>query len=327
MKVKYISAVELVNKIYPEKGVDVYFAKDLPGLYAVNNKGVLYYYITVDSAFSNSIEMGHGYHTIDEILKAVQYRRFTYIPTKGKALLEIAVARLPKDDAQETQLGVELELESKTDAIWSTDHIPEDKRYLIDNIGWDCSLRKGREIRFKHPSLKNWKFKDIKAILDACKEGGADALKHNTAGMHIHVSGKNIKGVCRKAQMNIDFLNKILKPIGCRDTMGNGEPRYYGIGSDIFNNQEYTFNTAEFRAWAATLDAKVFYNRLKIAKHLFEFLGSDKEPQDFFKAMPKYVMKAYMFLYNHPENPHKYGTKTERGLKKLMKLKDIKCFK
>lgn len=327
MKVKYISAVELSNKIYPEKGVDVYFAKDLPGLYAVNNKGVLYSYITVDSTSSNSIEISHGYHSIEHILKAVQYRNNTYKPIKGKALLEIAVARFRKDDTQETQLGVELELESKTYDKWSTDHIPEDKRHLIQDIGFDMSLRKGREIRFNHPSLKNWKFKDIKAILDACKKGGADALKHHTAGMHIHVSGKNIKGVCRKAQMNKDFLNKILKPIGCRDTMEHGKPRYYGIGYDIFHNQEYIFNTAEFRAWAATLDAKVFYNRLKIAKYLFEFLGSDKEPQDFFKAMPKYVMKAYMFLYNHPENPHKYGTRTERGLKKLMKLKDVKCFK
>lgn len=209
------------------------------------------------------------------------------------------------------EFGVELELESD-DRINSSDRIRLQEKYtdLIQDVGTDGSVADGVEIRFKHPTLRGWKLDEVKSILDDAKALGLKS-EWGTAGMHIHISHKDIRKAIPKFISNLYEMENILYPIGCRTRkIGkyHTEDRVYGIGRDLYRNQAETFGTLEIRAWNATTNPDVFLARIRIAKALVEFLLTDLPVNisEFFKWMSKARKKDYKFLLK-TENPREYG--------------------
>lgn len=209
------------------------------------------------------------------------------------------------------EFGVELELESD-DRIDSSDRIKLQEKYtdLIQDVGTDGSVADGVEIRFKHPTLRGWKLDEVKSILDDAKALGLKS-EWGTAGMHIHISHKDIRKAIPKFISNLYEMENILYPIGCRTRKigkHHTEDRVYGIGRDLYRNQAETFGTLEIRAWNATTNPDVFLARIRIAKALVEFLLTDLPVNisEFFKWMSKARKKDYKFLLN-TENPREYG--------------------
>lgn len=216
------------------------------------------------------------------------------------------------------ELGVELELENK-----NSDNDADDLRYmtaneLIDNVGYDGSVFRGNEFRFRHPSIKGWALSKITNVLSMMVREGYANL-YGTAGMHVHVSGPNATVAALRAKNSIRAVNRILEPICGRrryiQTPGNS-PRagYYGRGSNSLRSQLGDFGTLEFRAFEATTDPHVFYWRLIVCKALFEHLAADKPLRSFFKDMKPRVKSAYKSLLTHPTNPHDYGADVETVL-------------
>jgi len=343
MKVKYVSSDDLFGAGRPQpdeyQGFNLLLCKEDKHLFAVRDRRGYWttrYMYCDDSTISHVGVCAYNVtscSSLDSLLRAnpeLKQFKSKFSAKEIKEKIMKAYQRYNRtEQKKKIELGVELELETSPDAnfyvykTWSTNRIGRTLRTkYIHDIGVDGSLRKGREIRFNHPSLKDWNYNDVKSILDSCKAGGADALYLNTAGMHIHVSGANAAKVAHKACTNTNWLNKVLAPIACRTKkVHNGRHNaYYGLDSNIVNNQIDSYGTVEFRAWAATLDAKVFVGRLKIAQYLFKFLATDKPLGDFFKAMPKSTLRLYKQLYNHVENPHEFGPKTKDELKVLMNL-------
>jgi muconolactone delta-isomerase len=230
--------------------------------------------------------------------------------------LRKVVSGIPVSDFKEEvqkvmEFGVELELESD-ESIDGDDREKLQAKYkdLIQDVGTDGSVANGVEIRFRHPTLRGWKLDQVKSILDDAKALGLKS-EWGTAGMHIHISHKDIRKAIPKFIRNLYEMENILYPIGCRTKKvgrSHTSDRCYGIGSDLYRNQEDTFGTLEIRAWNATTNPDVFLARIRIAKALVEFLLTDLPVNisEFFRWMPKARKKDYKFLLE-TENPREYG--------------------
>lgn len=207
------------------------------------------------------------------------------------------------------ELGVELELECEGNRF----AIPEtvEKSKLVQDVGYDCTLNNGREIRFRHPTLKGWKNQEIKSVLKAMEKNGFVQAK--TAGMHIHVSGPKAEKVAGRARSNLDDVQTVLLPISAR----NNPNGYWFTGTEAVHNQFSTFGTVEFRVWESTTNTKIFKDRLLVAKAFYRFLLKDDPITDFFKKMPKYAKAAYLRLLNDKNNPHLYGMPAADVLKQM----------
>ena len=208
------------------------------------------------------------------------------------------------------EYGVELEIESdKNMPSEIRNLIYETNKTLIDNVGSDSSVRGGTEIRFKHPQMKGWKYKDIAKILKVCRDNGA-TNKYGTAGMHIHISRPDIRVVVNRFIENLDTMQHILYPINCRElTKATGAKMNYGVGSNIYRDQVSSFGTLEIRAWNSTLDPHLFLARIKFCKYFTQWLAKTKEVsiESFFNSLTKKQKENYNYMLNHAENPHKWG--------------------
>ena len=230
--------------------------------------------------------------------------------------LRKVVSGIPIKDFEEKvqkvmEFGVELELESD-ESIDSYDRAKLQGKYmnLIQDVGTDSSVANGVEIRFRHPTLRGWKLDQVKSILDDAKALGLKS-EWGTAGMHIHISHKDIRKAIPKFISNLYEMENILYPIGCRTKKvgrSHTSDRCYGIGRDLYRDQENTFGTLEIRAWNATTNPDVFLARIRIAKALVEFLLTDLPVNisEFFRWLSKARKKDYKFLLN-TENPREYG--------------------
>lgn len=207
------------------------------------------------------------------------------------------------------ELGVELELECEGDR----EDIPVtvENSELVQDVGYDCSLEHGREIRFEHPTIKGWKNQEIEKVLRAMETNGFVQAK--TAGMHIHVSGPKAEQVARRAKNNISDVQTVLLPISAR----NNPNGFWFTNGHAVHNQFDTFGTVEFRVWESTTSTKIFKDRLLVAKAFYRFLLKDDPITDFFKKMPKYAKAAYLRLLNDKNNPHLYGMPVADVLKQM----------
>lgn len=205
------------------------------------------------------------------------------------------------------EYGVELEIESETSLPRA--EIQKEGGKLIQDVGNDGSVRGGTEIRFNHPSFSGWKYKDVSKLLKFCADKGA-TTKFGTAGMHIHISRKDIGEIVKKFEQNLNTMQEILYPINCRKKLKfNNEPVNYGVGSNIYHNQLSDFGTLEIRAWNSTLDPKLFMARIKFCRTLTNWLAKAKDitVEAFFNSLSPAEKWNYKYMMNHPENPHEWG--------------------
>lgn len=226
-----------------------------------------------------------------------------------------------KTKKQQTELGVELEVECcNTEAMRALCK----GNKLIQDVGTDGSVYaevggSGTEIRFNHPRISDWHTKDVKRILDMAKVAGGKT-DGGSAGMHIHVSHKDVKKAVEKFRNNLSVMQDILYPINCRPKVkGRGGLVSYGVGCNIYHDQTAGFGTLEIRAWNSTLNTKMFMARLRFAKKLVDYLVSDLPVtvEDFFKSLGVQGKRDYMFMLTSKENPHKWGKYA--ATKKLLK--------
>lgn len=227
------------------------------------------------------------------------------------------------EDKDVPQYGVELELESAERPIFSTvfDKIYRQANHLIDCVTSDGSVRGGTEIRWNHPTLKNWDKDAIKAVMKELKAMHFNN-KTGTAGMHIHMSvakSELTRKVARKFCANLDKMKNILYPICARPRfVGGVDKRHeyrYGLGSDM--TRGFTCHkTFELRVWAATTNPDVFYARIKFADYFFRFMLKDLPIENFFKEMSKEDKKNYAFLVR-TNNPHVFGCGKHAALEML----------
>lgn len=226
-----------------------------------------------------------------------------------------------KTKKQQTELGVELEVECcNTEAMRALCK----GNKLIQDVGTDGSVYaevggSGTEIRFNHPRISDWHTKDVKRILDMAKVAGGKT-DGGSAGMHIHISHKDVKKAVEKFRNNLSVMQDILYPINCRPKVkGRGGLVSYGVGGNIYHDQTAGFGTLEIRAWNSTLNTKMFMARLRFAKKLVDFLVSDLPVtvEDFFKSLGVQGKRDYMFMLTSKENPHKWGKYA--ATKKLLK--------
>ena len=208
------------------------------------------------------------------------------------------------------EYGVELELESETSMSTEIkDEIANFNKKLIHDVGSDPSVRNGCEIRFNHPAMSGWKYKDISSILKFCKEKGA-ITENGTAGMHIHISRRDIKPIVTKFRNNLRVMQDILYPINCRElATKDGSLIHYGVGDNIYHDQTLSFGTLEIRAWNATLNPKMFLARIKFCKTFTEWLATTTEVciESFFNFMNEEEKRNYKYMLLSKENPHKWG--------------------
>lgn len=208
------------------------------------------------------------------------------------------------------EYGVELELES--DSIMSSTAKDEMKQVggkLVYDVGGDPSVKGGTEIRFNHPALSGWKYKEIANLLTFCKSKGAK-IDSGTAGMHIHISREGIGDIIEKFKSNLSTMKDILYPINCRKLkLADGRPMYFGVENNIYRDQRSDFGTLEIRAWNATLDPKLFLARIKFCKTFTEWLAKTTtvSVQSFFEYMSAKEKANYKYMLNHKENPHEWG--------------------
>lgn len=222
------------------------------------------------------------------------------------------ITKGPKVPVKRTvQFGVELELESdKTISSDEKRDLAAKYKDLIQDIGSDCSVVGGTEVRFNHPSFRGWKLNTVKKFLDDAKAIGLKS-EYGTAGMHIHVSHPQISKACEKFKNKINIMQSILYPINSRTIMcGKGEKTAttYGINDNIYHDQRSSFGTLEIRAWKATTDPQIFMRRIRIAKAIVEFLLTDIDvtAENFFKWLKPAYKADYEYLLDH-ENPHEFG--------------------
>lgn len=227
------------------------------------------------------------------------------------------------EDKDTPQYGVELELESAARPTFSTiyDTIYRQANHLIDCVTSDGSVRGGTEIRWNHPTLKNWDKDAIKAVMKQLKAMHFNN-KTGTAGMHIHMSVKKpelTRKVARKFLANLDKMKNILYPICARPRCVRGVDKShehrYGLGTDM--TRGFTcHNTFELRVWAATTNPDVFYARIKFADYFFRFMLKDLPIENFFKEMSKEDKRNYAFLVR-TNNPHVFGCGKHAALEML----------
>lgn len=225
----------------------------------------------------------------------------------NKDLRKILMTGYKNLEQKYPEYGVELEIESE--ARLDRDAIQNSNEALIQDVGGDGSVYGGTEIRFNHPTLNKWKLKDISLVLNKCKEMGAFTDK-GTAGMHIHISRKNIKKIINNFANNLTVMQQILYPINCRKLKKyDGSSMYYGVEGNIYHDQSNEFGTLEIRAWNSTLDPKLFLARIKFCKTFTNWLDTADvfTVESFFNFMSKSEKSNYKYMLNHKENPHEWG--------------------
>lgn len=210
------------------------------------------------------------------------------------------------------EYGVELELESKDRMTTEQrEMIQRAGGILIQDVGSDPSVKNGCEIRFNHPRMSGWKYKDISALLKLCKENGMKT-DSGTAGMHIHISRKDIKQITTKFRYNLETMQQILYPINCRQLVkADGREIHYGVRDNIYRDQNSEFGTLEIRAWNSTLNPKMFLARIKFCKTFTNWLSATANEdiciESFFNFMDAKEKRNYAYMLNSKENPHKWG--------------------
>lgn len=248
----------------------------------------------------------------NNIKRVIDKYKFTQLETEVEKDVKDAwkkVYTVSERQQRYPEYGVELEVESDNYMESETKNKIANSSELIDNFGDDCSVYNGGEIRFKHPRMSGWKLKDIELVLNQCKEAGAKTNR-GTAGMHIHISRKNIRLITKKFSDNLRVMQDILYPINCRNLqLYNGGRVSYGVDSNIYRNQNVEFGTLEIRAWNSTLDPKLFLARIKFCKTLTDWLKKTNTVsiKSFFDYMNKSEKDNYKFMLNHKENPHEWG--------------------
>jgi len=246
-------------------------------------------------------------------MRALEHESFSkneHLATKKMLLEDYKDWRDTKGTQRYPEYGVELEIES--DEAMPTairQEIKDMGGKLIHDVGCDGSVRGGTEIRFNHPALSGWKYKEIENILAFCKDKGA-TTKYGTAGMHIHISRPDVKKVVDNFRKNLTTMQAILYPINCRKLKTyDGKDMYFGVNDNIFRDQTGEFGTLEIRAWNSTLDPKLFMARIKFCKTFTNWLAKTKEVSvsSFFDFMSKQEKANYSYMLNHAENPHMWG--------------------
>lgn len=216
------------------------------------------------------------------------------------------------------QIGVELELETDNERR----NMDTDKlrafRDLVVGTHNDPSVYQGVEINFTYGPINTWKIKQIKRLLRECKKQHLDN-RYGTAGMHVHVSGKNALKVNRKIQENFQEIHDIIMPISSRrkDKVFNNIGTRYGTEGDCVRDQTNDFGTVEFRCFEATTDAKIFKRRLAFCRTLFLYLASDKPIKDFFNLIKPHEKENYKALLLDERNECAFGPSREDVLLKL----------
>lgn len=235
-------------------------------------------------------------------------KRVKFKPTDKESAVKCLKAyrgfRKPKNHAE---YGVELEVESLKDLPRA--EIAAEGGALIQDVGSDGSVRGGTEIRFNHPALSGWKYKDVSKVLTFCKEKGA-TNEFGTAGMHIHISRPDIRKVVDRFAKNLSTMQEILYPINCRKKLKYDKTEVsYGVGGNIYHDQISSFGTLEIRAWNSTLDPKLFMARIKFCKTITDWLAKTKvvSVESFFDSLSPKDKRNYAYMMNHPENPHEWG--------------------
>lgn len=287
------------------------------------NKSDLYIYSYADCSFGGS-------DTCDGSLKAylrgnsVQYSYGLYDSSDWKRIQDLIMRTRFNDSHIDTmkklvkeyrgfqkrtaapQYGVELEVESNS--ALPREAIQREGGALIQDVGCDGSVRGGTEIRFNHPTLRGWKYKDVSKLLTFCKEKGATS-EYGTAGMHVHISRGDIGVIVKKFAQNLDVMQGILYPINCRKRTNSNGTQSYGVNNNIYHDQLATFGTLEIRAWNSTLDPKLFMARIKFCKTLTDWLAKAKKVtiDGFFASLTQAEKKNYKYMLNHAENPHEWG--------------------
>lgn len=322
MKVKLVNKSDLTyknlcdNLVFGEywviKGTDLIFVRSSNGdkiAYSKQNTG-----LTGSCASRNIHEAlarkgfeGHyGIYSSTDLHYTMNYK----YTDESKKVMEMLKRIKGVKVQRNPEYGVELELESS--ASMSTDlkeEIANFNKKLIHDVGNDPSVEHGCEIRFNHPALSGWKYKDISALLKFCVEKGAKT-DSGTAGMHIHISRSDINPIVAKFRNNLRVMQDILYPINCRDlTMKNGGMIHYGVGDNIFHDQTTTFGTLEIRAWNSTLNPKMFLARIKFCKTFTDWLATTTDVcvESFFNFMDESAKRNYKYMLLNKENPHKWG--------------------
>lgn len=215
------------------------------------------------------------------------------------------------------QIGVELELETDNGRETMNSEKLREFRDLVVGTHNDVSVFNGIEINFTHGKINSWKIKQIKRLLRECKKQHLDN-RYGTAGMHVHVSGKNAMKVNRKIKENFNEIHDIIMPISSRrkeKIYGGGER--YGTGTDCVRDQMNDFGTVEFRCFEATTDAKIFKRRLAFCRTLFLYLAGDKPIKDFFNLIKPHEKENYKALLLDERNECAFGPSREATLLKL----------
>lgn len=242
-------------------------------------------------------------------MSRIKNSRFTRDEVEGFIKQVIKDTSITKAVQRVPEYGVELELETPSPMTATERNTICESSKLIHDVGGDQSVHCGCEIRFNHPALSGWKYKDVKMIMNTAKSLNAETTR-GTAGMHIHISRKDIKDIVKKFEDNLPTMQQILYPTNCRKTtLSGGNRMYYGVEGNIYRNQLSDFGTLEIRAWNATLDPKLFMERIKFCKYLCDWLADAKEisVEKFFEDLTDVAKKNYAYLVNHAENPHQWG--------------------
>lgn len=299
------------------KGTDIIITKESWAMYAYSRKLILNGSAEIRAYNDVLFKYGYTYHIglfnvsdwkyLVDTANRTKFSKNTHdiVLLARKMLKEILTE---KPEQKYPEYGVELEVES--DGSFNRQTVQDvDSKGLIHDIGGDCSVYGGTEIRFNHPTLNKWKLQDISVILNKCKEIGGYTDK-GTAGMHIHISRADIRTITDRFMENISTMQDILYPINCRKKLKyNGDRVHYGVGDNIYRNQNAEFGTLEIRAWNATLDPKLFLARIKFCKTFTNWLAKTTEitVDSFFKFMNKSEKENYKYMLNHTENPHEWG--------------------
>lgn len=251
----------------------------------------------------------YGYTDWEIFMRRIRNSSFTREHVESLIKQAIKGTSMTKPKQRFAEYGVELELETPSPMTAQERATICESSSLIHDVGGDPSVHNGCEIRFNHPAISGWKMKDIKLIMNTAKSFGA-TNERGTAGMHIHISRKDIRDIVTKFQENLPVMQQILYPTNCRKLkLSSGANMYYGVEANIFRNQLSDFGTLEIRAWNATVDAKLFLARIKFCQYLCNWLAKATEitVEKFFDSLSGNDKRNYMYMVNHKENPHEWG--------------------
>lgn len=253
------------------------------------------------------IELGY---MIYWILRDAQHQAkltITSKPLKPDNLNDVKTCFNTSHKGVKNEVGSELELEAPTVELsnFSTNFLKRkvikiEKMAIVDNIGHDCSVTGcGPEIRFRHPALGKWRKDAISRVISGMKEIGFSAGP--SAGQHVHISHPKIRLAIYKCKMDIDGMNKFLKPISCRRRTS------YGVDENIIRDQFNCFGTLEIRVWESTTNVDLFKKRLRFSNELVKcLLRKGVDYNNIWTKMPKTMGEDYVDML-FIDNPHCIG--------------------